>query len=442
MKFLTNRIPINQKGFGRYYKNTFWLLLEKGLRVIEAFFIGLWLARYLGPDDFGILSYGQSFVYLFTAVAALGLDQVVVRELVRTPEKRDTLLGTTLLLRVLGFITMFMLIFLTLWNSQNSTTINTVIIIIAVSIFFQSFNGIDFYFQSKVLSKYVVYTNVVVISIIGILKVILILNDASVISIAYVFIVETLLTALGFVICYHYNKLSMGQWKFNWKVAKYLLQKSWFLMVGSVAAALYMKIDQVMIKEFMDERAVGLYSAAVKLSSIWLFVVVAITQTIFPLLVELRKKSRTIFLEKLQLLYNLIIKIAVVASILYTVFADYFVVLLFGEAYAESSGILTVYIWSIIFVYLSNGSWGYYLNENLEKFASIRLVIGAVINISLNFYFIEWFGLLGAAYATLISYSISGYFVNFVFKRTRDNFYLQTKSFVNLFNLKTWLHPL
>lgn len=442
MKFLSGKVPFGQQGFGRYYRNTFWLLLEKGLRVIEAFFIGLWLARFLGPDQFGVLSYSQSFVYLFTAVAALGLDQVVVRELVRTPEKRDTLMGTTLLLRILGFIAMFSFIGLTLWSSDNSTTINTVILIIAVSIFFQSFNGIDFYFQSKVLSKYVVYTNVVVITITGVLKVILILNDASVVSIAYVFVVETLLTALGFMICYSYNKLSMRQWNFNWGMAKQLLQKSWFLMIGSIAAALYMKIDQVMIKEFMDETAVGLYSAAVKLSSIWLFVVVAITQTIFPLLVELRKKSRTVFLEKLQLLYNLIIKIAVVASILYTIFADYFVVLLFGEAYAESSGILTVYIWSIIFVYLSNGSWGYYLNENLEKFASIRLVIGAVINISLNFYFIEWFGLLGAAYATLISYSISGYFINIVFKKTRDNFYLQTRSFVNLFNIKTWLHPL
>jgi len=137
-----------------------------------------------------------------------------------------------------------------------------------------------------------------------------------------------------------------------------------------------------------------------------------------------------------------LIKIAVIVSIFYVIFADYFVPLLFGEAYQESSRILLIYIWSIIFVFLSNGSWGYYLNENLEKFSSVRLVIGAIINITLNLFFIKWYGLVGAAYATLISYSISGYFVNVLFEKTRINFYLQTKAFLNIFRIKTWIHPL
>jgi len=199
-----------------------------------------------------------------------------------------------------------------------------------------------------------------------------------------------------------------------------------------------MKIDQVMIKEIMDERAVGLYSVAVKLSGIWLFVTVAITQSVFPALVETRRKDRQFFIERLQLLYNLLIKISIVVSILYVIFAEYFVVLLFGDEYVESVQIVVIYIWSIVFVFLSNGSWGFYLNENLEKFSSIRLIVGAVINIVLNIYFIKIYGLLGAAYATIISYSISGYLINFIFKKTRINFYLQTKAFINFFNLSTW----
>jgi len=194
----------------------------------------------------------------------------------------------------------------------------------------------------------------------------------------------------------------------------------------------------VMIKEIMDEKAVGLYSVAVKLSSIWLFVTVAITQSVFPALVESRKLDRQLFLDRLQLLYNLLIKISIVVSVLYLIFANYFVVFLFGNEYAESVPIVIIYIWSIVFVFLSNGSWGFYLNEGLEKFSSIRLIIGAIINIVLNIYFIKIYGLLGAAYATIISYSISGYLVNFIFKKTRVNFYLQTKAFINIFNLSTW----
>lgn len=425
----------------KYFKNTAWLLIEKSLRIIEAFFIGIWIARYLGPQDFGILSYSQSFVYIFAAFAALGLDQIVVKELVKNPEKRDEILGTTLGLRLLGFVLMFTIIYTTLQLTESNASIQAIILIIATSILFQSFNGIDFHFQSKVLSKYVVFTNVIVVVTMGIAKIVLILNNASLMSFAYVFASETFLTALGFILAYTYNKFDITKWKFRLKVAKKLLKQSWFLILGSIAASLYMKIDQVMIKEIMDEKAVGIYSVAVRLSGIWLFVTVAITQSVFPALVETRKRDRQLFLDRLQLLYNLLVKISMVVSILYVIFADYFVVVLFGIEYADSVQVVVIYIWSIVFVFLSNGSWGFYLNENLEKFSSIRLIIGAIINIILNIYFIKIYGLLGAAYATIISYSISGYLVNFIFKKTRTNFYLQTKAFINLFNISTWKKP-
>jgi len=436
------KLSTSNQGLIKYFKNTIWLLLEKGLRIIEAFFIGIWLARYLGPENFGILSYSQSFVYLFTAFAALGLDQIVVKELVKNDKKRDEVLGTTFVLRLIGFFIMFVVLIIVLQLTDNSKITNSIVLIIATSILFQSLNGIDFYFQSKVLSKYVVFTNIIVVVVIGLIKVLLIITKSSLINFAYVYLVETLLTAIGFIICYRYNKLSLKKWKFRIIVAKELLKKSWFLIIGSLAAALYMKIDQIMIKEIINERAVGLYSVSVKLSSIWLFVTVAITQSVFPSLVETRKKNRQLFLKKLQLLYNLLMKIAIVVSILTTIYADYIVISLFGSKYIESSNILVLYIWSIVFVFLSNGSWGYYLNENLEKFSTIRLIIGAIINIILNIYFIELYGLIGAAYATLISYSISGYFVNYFFKKTRTNFYLQTKSLINFLNIKTWIRPL
>jgi len=422
----------------KYFRNTAWLLAEKSLRIIEAFFIGIWIARYLGPYEFGVLSYAQSFVYIFAAFAALGLDQIVVKELVKDFSKRDVILGTTFGLRLAGFVLMFSIIFFTLHLTENNATTKYIILIIATSILFQSFNGIDFYFQSRVLSKYLVFINVIVVTVAAIIKVVLILTKAELISFAYVFALETFLTAIGFVLVYAYNKLDIRKWKFRLKVAKHLLKQSWFLILGSIAASLYMKIDQVMIKEIMDERAVGLYSVAVKLSGIWLFVTVAITQSVFPALVETRRKDRQFFIERLQLLYNLLIKISIVVSILYVIFAEYFVVLLFGDEYVESVQIVVIYIWSIVFVFLSNGSWGFYLNENLEKFSSIRLIVGAVINIVLNIYFIKIYGLLGAAYATIISYSISGYLINFIFKKTRINFYLQTKAFINFFNLSTW----
>ena len=439
---LNPKTLFSNQGIGRYFSNTVWLLGEKGLRIIDAFFIGIWLARYLGPESFGVLSYAESFVYLFAAFAALGLDQIVVRELVKDATRRDELLGTTLVLRIVGFVIMLGGIFWTLGILDNDALTNNVVLVLTITIALQSFKGIDFYFQSKVLSKYTAISNLVAVGILSVVKVALILSKAPLIYFAYALALEWVIISIGYIVAYQYNDLSIRKWKFKKEVAIKLLKQSWFLIIGSVAAALYMKIDQVMINEIMNERSVGIYSVAVKLTSIWIFVTVAITQSVFPSLVSTRKADRALFLKRLQQLYDVLIKIAVVVSILYAIFADYFVPLLFGDEYAESSGILIVYIWSIIFVFLSNGSWGYYLNEGLEKFSSIRLVIGAIINISLNLLFIKEYGLIGAAYATLISYGISGYLVNAFFAKTRTNFKLQSRAFLNIFKLRTWTHPL
>jgi O-antigen/teichoic acid export membrane protein len=422
----------------RYFSNTVWILFEKGLRVLDGFFIGIWIARYLGPSDFGILSYAESFVYLFAAIAALGLDQIVTKELVNNSSSRDEILGTTLGLRLLGFVVMFSLIVGATQFLDHTTLTNTMIFVIASSILLQSFKGIDFYFQSNVRSKYTVIGNIVAVGAVAAVKVFLIFSKAPLIYFGYVIVAEWIIISLSYIIAYHLSGLSIWLWKFKAYWAKRLLSKSWFLIIGSVAAALYMKIDQVMIKEILGEESLGIYSVAVKLTGIWLFVTAAITQSVFPSLVNIRKSNRDLFLKRLQQLYDLLIKIAIVVSLIYTLSAHFFVPLLFGNEYSDSSDVLVLYIWSIVFVFLSNGSWGYYLNENLEKFSSIRLVVGAIINITLNIFFIKWYGLVGAAYATLISYAISGYLINALFKKTRENFKLQTKAFVNIFNINTW----
>lgn len=80
---------IIHRGFRRYFANTSWLFAEKILRMVVGLFVGVWVARYLGPERFGLLSYAQSFVGLFSAFATLGLDEIVVRELVKDESKRD-----------------------------------------------------------------------------------------------------------------------------------------------------------------------------------------------------------------------------------------------------------------------------------------------------------------------------------------------------------------
>ena len=163
----------NHQGFMKYFKNTSWLFAEKILRMVVGLFVGIWVARYLGPEQFGLFSYAQSFVGLFTAIATLGLDGIVVRELVKNESRRNELIGTAFWLKFFGAFAVLLILAMAINFTSNDTYTNTLVFIIASATIFQSFNVIDFYFQSKVMSKFVVYANVISLLLSSIIKVVL-----------------------------------------------------------------------------------------------------------------------------------------------------------------------------------------------------------------------------------------------------------------------------
>ena len=151
---------LKHKGFIKYFKNTSWVLIEKIIRFTVGLFVGVWVARYLGPERFGLLSYAQSFVGLFTVIASLGLDGIVVRELVKNNNLNDEIIGTAFWLKLIAAFGVLLLLAIAINFTSNDTYTNILIFIIASATIFQSFNVVDFYFQSKVMSKFVVYANI------------------------------------------------------------------------------------------------------------------------------------------------------------------------------------------------------------------------------------------------------------------------------------------
>jgi len=427
----------------RYFKNTSWLFVERILRMILGIFISIWIARYLGPEQFGLFSYAQSFVALFSSIATLGLDTIVVRELLKYPKQESKFIGSVFILKLFGAILTLFVLFVATNLTSNDNYINGLIFIIASSTVFQAFNVVDIYFQAKVMSKYVVFVNSFSLFISSLVKIYFILNEAPLETFAYMVLFDSFILSLGFIyIFFKKSKFKLNDLSFSSKIAFLLLRDSWSLIFASIAASIYMKIDQIMIKEIMNSKSVGYYSVAVKMSEIWLAITIVLTKSLAPSITNAKKVDRVMYLDRIQLMYNMLVKISVVISIIVYIFSNEIIILLYGDNYYQSVEVLNLYIWSIIFVFLSNGSWSYYINEGLHLMASFRLIVGAIINIVLNIYFINYFGLLGAVYSTIISYAISSYFINYFYKKTRVNFIMQSKAFLNIFNLKTWLNPI
>ncbi|OAG27032.1 flippase [Thermodesulfatator autotrophicus] len=431
----------NHPGFRRYFANTAWLFAEKILRMVVGLFVGVWVARYLGPERFGLLSYAQAFVGLFSAIATLGLDGIVVRELVKDESKRDVLLGTSFVLKLLGAFLVFLVLAVAVRFTKNDAFTNLLIFIIASGLIFQSFNVIDLYFQSKVLSKFAVLANTISFLTSSLIKVVLLIIKAPLIAFAVVAVCDTFIAAIGYMFFYSkYGSGAFTKWKFNFEVAKSLLKDSWPLVFSGIVIMIYMRIDQVMIKNMLGDWSVGQYAAAVRLTEVFLFIPVIITKSLMPSVIKAKKISVKLYYDRLQSLYQFLIFIAFIIAVLVFFTRDELISLLYGEAYFKASKILGIYVWSNIFVYMNNASWQWYIAENLQYLASLRLGLGALANVLLNLYTIPRWGIAGAALATLISYSIATYFGNLISKKTIPNFILLTKALFN-WNIKKYKDP-
>lgn len=421
----------NHEGFKRYATNTSWVMAEKVLRMFVGLLVGVWVARYLGPDQFGLLSYAHSFVFLFTAVATLGLDGIVVRELVRNDSQRDVLMGTAFGLKLVGAVLILPVLVIAIQFTSNDQFTNLLIFVTASAIIFQSFNVIDFYFQSQVLSKYVALANTSSLAISSIIKISLILGEAPLIAFAVMYIFDAAVLALGLV--YFYLKtcnLKLMYWRFDRQVAKSLLRNSWPLIMSGLVISVYMKIDQVMINEIIDSEAVGQYAAAVRLSEAWYFIPMAIASSLFPALLSAKNRNKKIYNEQFQRLYTLMIWLAIAIALPMTFLSEWLIMLLFGDSYNQSGNALMVHVWAGIFVFLGVASGKWMLAENLQVYSMINTTIGAAVNITANYFLINKFGILGAAVSTLISYSIAAYFCLLLSRRTRSNFFNVTKSII------------
>ena len=384
--------------------NTGWLFIDQVLRMGVGLFVSVWVARYLGPEQFGIFSYAIAFVALFTALATLGLDNIVVREIVKNPDDANEILGTVFFLKLIGGVLALCLTvgIVSMMRPDDSLT-RWMVGIIAAGMVFQAFNTIDLWFQSQVQSKYTVYAKNSAFLLASIGKVGLILKGSPLIAFAWIALAEVAIGAVGMVVSYRLNGHFMRKWQVGFKRASELLKDSWPLILSGIVIMIYMRIDQIMLGEMVGNEAVGIYSAAARLSEAWYFIPTAIAASVFPAIIEAKKISEKLYNSHLQKLYNLMAWMAISIAIPVTFLAGYIIYFLYGESYSGAGTVLSIHIWAGVFVFLGVASGKYLLTENYTRISFFRTSIGAVVNILLNIALIPRYGPAGAAITTLMS---------------------------------------
>jgi len=418
----------NHHGFRRYFFNTSWMFLEQTLRLISGLFVGIYVARYLEPEQFGTYSYVVAFVALFTPINRLGLDGIVVRELVNRPEQHSIYLGTAFWLKLIGAAASMSLVSIAIYFSNNDYTTNLYIFIAASGLCFQAFDVVQFYFQSAVLSKYISISRIIQLSISSLLKIYLVFINSDLFWFVVITVFDQLILAVFFLLSYWKKNRTPFIKFFRLSCAKSMIKNSWPIILSGVAITLYMRVDQIMIKEMLGDREVGIYSAAARLSEAWYFAPVIITTSLFPAILNAKKIDLAIYNQRLTWLYRFMVYSALGVAIPVSLFSQIIILTLYGNQYYGAGLVLSIHVWAGIFVALGtvNGSW--FLAENLQKKATINTLIGVAINVLLNYFLLPVYGIAGAAYATLISYSTAAYLTLFLHQETRQQFYIITSA--------------
>jgi len=423
------------QGFRRYFANTSWLFAEKILRMLVGLVVGVWVARYLGPERYGLFSYAQSFVGLFAVVATLGLDSILVRELVKDESKRDILLGTTFRLKLLGAGAVLLLLAATVQFTSNDGYTNALVFLIASATVFQSFNVIDLYFQSKVLSKFVVFANTISLALLSLLKIACILLRAPLTAFAFLVLLDAIVLAAGFVFFYRRNKLSVRAWSFDQNTAKSLLKNSWPLILSGTALMLQARIDEVMIREMLGNTETAYYSVALRLIEAFGFIPMALHSSLFPALAKAKYVSEELYRNRYLNYYRLSFFLFLFTAIPIFLFSERIVTFLYGEAYQPAGILLSLMAARLFFTNIGTARSAFINIESLFKYSLCSMITGTVVNVVCNYLLIPPFGSVGAVAATMLSFSTTIFFLDAFYRKTRSNVKLQLKAIFSFYKI-------
>jgi PST family polysaccharide transporter len=409
--------------------NIGWLFADRVLRMGVGLIVTAWVARYLGPQQFGLFNYAGAFVSLFGVLATLGLDQIVVRDMVRDPSCKDETLGTAFVLKLSGGILTILVTTGTIFLLRPDDQLTHWLVgITAAGTIFDAFNTIDFWFQLQVKSKYTVIAKNTAFILVTLIRITLLQMQAPLIAFAWALLAENALGAVGLAIAYKVKGQSLLAWRASLLRAKTLLKESWPLLLSGLAIMVYLRIDQIMLGQLADDKAVGIYSAATRISELWYYIPIAIVTSVTPSIVEAKKVSETLYYNKLQKLFNIMAVLAYMIALPMTFLSKYIVVIIFGQNYVASGGVLSIHIWAALFVFFgwSKGIW--IVAEGLTMFSLLATTSGAVINILLNFWLLPIYRETGAAIATVISYALVDYFICMIYPPTQKIAWVMTKA--------------
>lgn len=407
-------------------QNSGWLLFDKILRMGLGLLVGAWLARYLGPAEFGELAYVLAFIAFFQVVTSLGLDGIVVREIAQHKERANAILGTTFILRLgTGVACWLIAVGCMAWlNGLNDRSV-VLTALAAGSLVFQAADTVDLWFQSQSQSRRTVLAKLAAFLLSSAVKFALILTGAPLTAFAAVLILDGLTAAIGLAIAYKRFPCAK-RWTHALSTARHLLAESWPFIVSGISIMVYMRIDQIMIKEMLGVRELGIYAAVLPLAALWQVIPVTLNASLAPFVARKKAESEVAYWQALQKIFKAYALLGWLVCIPTALLAHIAVTTLYGADYQDGAIVLSIYVFTNLFINMGVAQGLWLLNDRRAMVSLAKTVVGAVIAVAGNWLLIPHYGIVGVAVVAVMAQFVSAVLTNLLF--SKQLFLIQTRS--------------
>jgi O-antigen/teichoic acid export membrane protein len=391
--------------------NIGWLTGERLFRMAGSLWVGAWVARYLGPSQYGQFNFALAYVGMFTALSALGIDGIIVRDLVNHPDQKDQILGSAFSLRLMGGLlaTLLCMGSIVLLRPAQPLT-HTLVGLIALGMIFQACDVVECWFRSQVQAREAVIAKNLVFVLSTAAKVILILVKAPLVAFAGISLAEIALMGLVLLSVYqtytpktHSQQTSLRYWRVNLTYIQKVLAESWAVILAGTALLLQLKVDQIMLSTLVGDAALGEYAAAVKLIDALIFIPIIIKSSVAASVTQAKQVGEAAYHQRLTHLYRLLFGLFLLTAVPLMLLAQPLTGWLLGDDYQQAGGLLTLLSARLFFVNLSAGQSLFIINESLFRYALFTSVLGLGLNIWLNYWLIPDYGTVGCIWAAIIT---------------------------------------
>jgi O-antigen/teichoic acid export membrane protein len=411
--------------------NISWMASDRLLRMGGGVVVGTAVARYLGPADFGLLNYALALYAIFNILSNLGLDQIIVRDVILLPDREPELLGTGFALKAAASVlTTLAAVGSTYFLRPGDREVRIIVALLSVAAVTQACDVIEFFFQAKTKSKYAVTAKNIAFVAASAARVWAILAKTPLLAFAWIAAAEIVVGELGLFTAYKLYGNGSRAWRVTARTARQFLIESWPLMFSGFLVMIYMRTDQILLGILSTPQAVGEYSAALKLSEIWYAIPMIVAASVMPKLLSKKNCQPLLYLSRLQRLYDAMAGISISLAIVVSFLGRFAVALLYGPHFSEAADILVIHIWTGVFVFAAVVSSQQLVYEGLPRLQLQRTALGACLNVALNFLLIPLYGGKGSAVSTLAAQCVAGYLADLLDARSRHIFWMKTRAYI------------